>query len=156
MHPDIRITAKKFGPIDSAAIDLRPLTIFVGPSNTGKTYLAILIYALHKVLKGFPRFPITGTHPYYFIEDLEEDEIAISDDDFEKFTSSLANENYTLNFSDLPKIVRDKMQSYLGEENLLPRSLKVELERCFDLERAESIIHTPTESYCSVISLEAR
>ena len=29
-------------------IDLRPLTVFVGPSNTGKSYLAILIYALHR------------------------------------------------------------------------------------------------------------
>ena len=31
-----------------ADIDLRPLTVFVGPSNTGKSYLAILIYALHR------------------------------------------------------------------------------------------------------------
>ena len=38
-----------FGPIVEADIELRPLTIFVGPSNTGKSYLAILIYALHIV-----------------------------------------------------------------------------------------------------------
>lgn len=38
------------GPIAQAAIDLRPMTVFVGPSNTGKSYLAILIYTLHKVL----------------------------------------------------------------------------------------------------------
>ena len=37
-----------FGPIAKAKIDLRPLTVFVGPSNTGKSYLAILIYALHR------------------------------------------------------------------------------------------------------------
>ena len=37
-----------FGPIIKATIDLRPLTVFVGPSNTGKSYLAILIYALHR------------------------------------------------------------------------------------------------------------
>lgn len=36
-----------FGPIKSAKIELRPLTVLVGPSNTGKSYLAILIYALH-------------------------------------------------------------------------------------------------------------
>jgi len=29
-------------------VELRPLTVFVGPSNTGKSYLAILIYALHR------------------------------------------------------------------------------------------------------------
>ena len=36
-----------FGPIVEADVELRPLTVFVGPSNTGKSYLAILIYALH-------------------------------------------------------------------------------------------------------------
>ena len=41
-----------FGPIVEAKIDLRPLTVFVGPSNTGKSYLAILIYALHRYFSG--------------------------------------------------------------------------------------------------------
>ena len=41
-----------FGPIVEARVDLRPLTVFVGPSNTGKSYLAILIYALHRVFDG--------------------------------------------------------------------------------------------------------
>ena len=43
----LRLEVKNFGPITRAEIDLRPLTVFVGPSNTGKSYLAILIYALH-------------------------------------------------------------------------------------------------------------
>ena len=37
-----------FGPIVRARIELRPLTVFVGPGNTGKSYLATLIYALHR------------------------------------------------------------------------------------------------------------
>ena len=41
-----------FGPIVDATIELRPLTVFVGPSNTGKSYLAILIYALHRFFGG--------------------------------------------------------------------------------------------------------
>ena len=51
--PDVRIEATNFGPIKRAAVDLRPLTVFVGPSNTGKTYFAVLIYALYRVLGGF-------------------------------------------------------------------------------------------------------
>ena len=47
---DYRLDVKDFGPIARASIDLRPLTVFIGPSNTGKSYLAILIYALHKTL----------------------------------------------------------------------------------------------------------
>ena len=38
-----------FGPIVEADVELRPLTVFVGPSNTGKSYLAILVYALHQL-----------------------------------------------------------------------------------------------------------
>ena len=39
---------KDFGPIGRAKLELRPLTVFIGPSNTGKSYLATLIYALHR------------------------------------------------------------------------------------------------------------
>ena len=42
------LEVRNFGPIAKARIDLRPLTVFVGPSNTGKSYLAVLIYALHR------------------------------------------------------------------------------------------------------------
>ena len=44
------LEVKNFGPIVEAKIDLRPLTVLVGPSNTGKSYLAILLYALHRFL----------------------------------------------------------------------------------------------------------
>ena len=48
----IRIGVSNYGPISEAEIDLRPLTVFVGPSNTGKSYLAILTYALHRFFSG--------------------------------------------------------------------------------------------------------
>ena len=51
-HPNVEITVRNFGPILQGTIDLRPLTVFVGPSNTGKTYLATLVYALHGVFAG--------------------------------------------------------------------------------------------------------
>lgn len=42
-----QLNVENFGAIQQANIDLRPLTVFVGPNNTGKSYLATLIYALH-------------------------------------------------------------------------------------------------------------
>lgn len=48
----MKLTVKNFGPIKKAEnIDVSPLTIFVGPSNTGKSYLAMLIYITAKVLE---------------------------------------------------------------------------------------------------------
>ena len=51
--PVLEVT--NFGPIVEASVDLRPLTVLVGPSNTGKSCLAILIYALHRFFGGEPR-----------------------------------------------------------------------------------------------------
>ncbi len=48
----LEIEVTDFGPIAEAKLDLRPLTVFVGPSNTGKSYLAILIYALYRCFGG--------------------------------------------------------------------------------------------------------
>ena len=45
---NLELKVTDFGPIAKAELDLRPLTVFVGPSNTGKSYLAILIYALQR------------------------------------------------------------------------------------------------------------
>lgn len=52
MNNSYRIEVKDFGPIVRANVDFRPLTVFIGPSNTGKSYLAVLLYALHKCLGG--------------------------------------------------------------------------------------------------------
>ena len=64
----LQLTVSNFGPIAKADIDLRPLTVFVGPSNTGKSYLAILIYALHRFFGGYARsqyFWFRMTDPIY-------------------------------------------------------------------------------------------
>lgn len=62
-----QIVAQDFGPIEKAAITLRPLTIFVGESNTGKTYLSTLIFALHRAF-GRQR---NGTHLEVFTAELK-------------------------------------------------------------------------------------
>lgn len=46
----VRVKVSDFGPIASADIELRPLTILIGPSNSGKSYFATLVYALSKCL----------------------------------------------------------------------------------------------------------
>ena len=48
----MKLIVKNFGPIRTAKVDVKPMTVFVGPSNTGKSYLAILIYSIIKVLGG--------------------------------------------------------------------------------------------------------
>ena len=47
-----RIEVKDFGPIAEGAVDLKPLTVFIGPNNSGKSYMALLVYALSRVGAG--------------------------------------------------------------------------------------------------------
>lgn len=42
----LTIEAKDFGPISNGKITLKPLTLFIGPNNSGKSYAAMLIHSL--------------------------------------------------------------------------------------------------------------
>ena len=59
------IRVKDFGPIAEASVDLKPLTIFMGPNNSGKSYLALATYCLFRTLVGEPlaRGGIARTRP---------------------------------------------------------------------------------------------
>lgn len=46
----MKLTVENFGPIRKADVVIGPMTVFVGPSNTGKSYLAILVYAVLETL----------------------------------------------------------------------------------------------------------
>ena len=43
---DLNMDLENFGPIKKGEIKLRPLTIFIGPNNSGKSYAAMLIHSI--------------------------------------------------------------------------------------------------------------
>lgn len=43
---ELSVEAKNFGPISGGKITLKPLTIFIGPNNSGKSYAAMLIHSI--------------------------------------------------------------------------------------------------------------
>ena len=143
-HPDVRISATNFGPIASSTVDLRPLTVFVGPSNTGKTYFATLIYALHRVLGGFPRLPLPRVRryrypffqgrPYELVTDVEMEQ------ELHDFFKKLATKGRTFMSSDLPKSVRDAAQAAVSDPDFLGAFLRTELRRCFALESVSDLV----------------
>ena len=55
----LTISVKNLGPIAEGSVDLKPLTIFVGPSNTGKSYMATAVYAVMRAVEGRPQVPYT-------------------------------------------------------------------------------------------------
>ena len=46
----MKLQVKNFGPIREAEVELKPLTVFVGHGNTGKSYLAMLLYSIAKTM----------------------------------------------------------------------------------------------------------
>ena len=44
----MEVQIRNLGPVKDARVTLRPLTIFVGPNNSGKTYIAYLLYGIIK------------------------------------------------------------------------------------------------------------
>lgn len=114
-----KIRVKNFGPIESANVDLKPLTIFVGQSNTGKTYLATLIYALHQELGGFPRLPYSPK--YYLIDTLRplKSRNKNLQKSVKKFRDKFIKASQRPNINDLPFFFKEMLFSTSGQKALV-------------------------------------
>ena len=144
----VRIEVKQFGPIEDATVDIRPLTVFVGASNTGKTYLAILTYALHKAFSGFPRFPVFSDH--YFSSRFG---LSKYNKEIKELATKLDGNECPIFFSDLPEAFRDRMRSILQDETCLANDIRQQLERCFDLTDISELINIYNPKSTATISL---
>ena len=141
--PNVRISVDNFGPIEKGAVDIRPLTVFVGPSNTGKTYLAILIYAFHRMLHGFPRFPLPNIYRYFRFSD---ENISVTKEEIQHLYDKIKNDMQSVYFSDIPELMRESAQSFLGDKGFLANDLEVELKRCFDIGSIIDLMHISNHS----------
>ena len=142
--PKVEISVRNFGPIAEADLDLRPLTVFVGPSNTGKTYLSMLIYALHRVFEDFSGFPLL--HILRFLvyglgTDSVADGIELGKERLDVLNKRNKEQSFT--FSDLPKAVREEIQFILEDLKIYGNDLRTELKRCFDLDSVSGLIRSP-------------
>ena len=147
--PNVHIAVENFGPIEKAEIDLRPLTVFVGESNTGKTYLAALIYALYQTFEGFDRVP----WPYNVISQLRHSIFRLGrehDEGTLKTLEKLNNREQPFKFSDLPEWLSFQIEEDLDD----PELFASELKRCFNLNAVSELIQfTGSESNILKISL---
>lgn len=138
--PDVRLEVQDFGPLAQASVQLRPLTVFVGPSNTGKTYLALLIYALHYVFEGFPRLPLPARRymdfdmPPGYWKPMKSPRKTLR-----KMREKLTQLRQ-VRLSELPDIVHKELVSGINEPELFGSELMFHLLRCFDVEPYPDLI----------------
>ena len=133
--PDIHIAVENFGPIEKAEIDLRPLTVFVGESNTGKTYLSALIYALHGAFGGFARIPLPHTVILLLKQSRFRFQTELDDETLETL-KKLNTYEQPFKFSDLPQWLRTHILRAFNNSELFESKLK----RCFNLGSISELI----------------
>ena len=138
---NLMLSVRNFGPIYSAEVELRPLTVFVGPSNTGKSYLAILIYALHKFFNSsktqrpadfYRRQNLFGQR------EISEEYITHLHDKAEQVFSQMEMESLTEDFTlpdEIASLIRPLLNDVLSEDDLTD-----EMMRCFGIDELRRLI----------------
>ena len=148
------VSVKNFGPIEHAAVQLRPLTVFVGPSNTGKTYLATLFYAAHRIFNGFPQLPVMTylsdgpNFPTFGIFRFAN--VDISNDDM-AFLTELGTEEQEIPYKKLPRCVHEFVTNSISGP--LAPTLEFELSRLFDVESMSDLVSAYGEADTATISV---
>ena len=146
MSRDYTLSAKDFGSIAEAHVELRPMTVLVGPSNTGKSYFATLVYALHRCLRDRRNFS-------------ELADVAAPDPDL--LTSAMLSqwaqtiaESRTdtdlLRLPDLPEEVDEFVNAFLVAAPGVGHALEEELKRCFSVRGVQELVRRPHASDAQV------
>ena len=154
----LTVSVENFGPIREGTVELRPLTVFVGPNNSGKSYMATLIYAISCTLAADfvwntrwirrPALRHYSTAPLFGISDLDIPDRAqaalkpaeareqirawITGCLAQDRKSSVRPEALEIGYTDLPPPLRQALQITVEEYlDTLAWQLIGEIERCF-------------------------
>ena len=113
---NFNMSVEKFGLIKEADITLKPLTIFLGENNTGKSYIAQLIYALTRSVGNIKEPLIRYIHPAYqkAMQDIKYDGNTVNafvkrlPNGWEQAIKSERVFDFEVLFADLPPKVRNE------------------------------------------------
>lgn len=132
----LNVKVKYFGPLIEADIALRPLTVFIGENNAGKSYIALLNYAIFASFsRSRSRFHSFGSLRRMY----RPSSLKLDEQEQIELSALLTNQN-EIDFDQLPKIIRneiDKGVKQLCEQ--LSEQLSREIQRCFGSELSDLI-----------------
>ena len=146
----LALRVSNFGPIAKAEIDLRPLTVFVGPSNTGKSYLAILIYALHRF---FSENSNDASFRRANMQFLSERHRTVPKDDISNIFAWAQETIAGLETAEhekpdpikLPESIAALVRLILNNARHLGENLESEIARCFGMDKGKNLIRHPSD-----------
>lgn len=149
----MKVTVRNLGVIKEAEVDLKPLTIFIGPNNAGKTWLAYAMsgifgrYGLAKYTRAYIEEQIPKSYPpldQAIEQILDEGNAKI---DLVQF-ADMYGEAY---FNDVAKLAPQWMQEFLGTELAAFENLEVHIHLA-EIKAAflEKVLGRSTENKLSV------
>ena len=133
------VQVHNFGPIRHGEIKLRPLTVFTGASNTGKSWLATLVYALAQhSLK-------TQRHFFHF-----RDEFLYDSDDFKNFDSkdNLVFDDF--DHSEEIKVSDSLLTFFNHASSKYTKNLEIEIARSFGFHEIQQAISWKSKNGASI------
>lgn len=132
----INIKTTRFGPVESANINVRPLTFFIGPNGVGKSYLALLLYSIFRAVGPqfhfqYGSFLFYPRDPFSHVLGEKKDRKAL-----QEWVVSFHKEKVSsLRFNEIPEnfqgLLRNSILRFI--EGYVDR-LESELKRCFGSE----------------------
>ena len=146
------LSVKDFGPIAEATVELRPLTVFVGASNTGKSYMAILLYALHRFFGAGGASRRSGAPSLYqYLSHLAQEDDPLERERFNGVrqwlrTLELPKEQSRVDIA-LPDAIAALVRPVLADVESFAMALDAEVRRCFGVPATQSLIrHSGSKS----------
>jgi predicted ATPase len=126
---ELAIEAKDFGPISGGKITLKPLTLFIGPNNSGKSYAAMLI---HSIFESYTPTALLGHVPFFYkwrslARDLEVHKILVEERaELKRQINNLREEEEL----EIPKLFLEKVTNEIFDE-LYEKRLSAEIVRSY-------------------------
>lgn len=130
------IQVKNFGPVKSGKFELRPLTIFLGQNNTGKTYCALLVYSIYQAISGRIPGTMPSISPKIYNPKFERQ----FSKDWRKIKEILES-NHNINLSDFPEFTKKQLTEVLEDSFLrFPQAIEIALHKYLQYEQPDELI----------------
>jgi len=151
----LELSVRNFGPIAEGRVELRPFTVFVGPSNTGKSYLATLIYALHRFFREQPG----DVGDFVPFKTISTDKVTLSKEDIDVLhawagkgrlrVETTGHPDNQSRMAELPANVAVLVRRVINSIDYVSGTLDDEIARCFGVGKTQNMIHYPGNDHAS-------
>ncbi|MBX3383028.1 MAG: AAA family ATPase [Phycisphaeraceae bacterium] len=147
----MKFSFENFGPIASGHLELRPLTIIVGPNQSGKSFAAMAIHSFLKGISSLSRrqfFPLYGSYGFYFDE--------IKEPRYPEQLNKLHARAQKLQLNQQLRLSDNELAALesLTQIARIKNALKTSLEEVFSVSSHELLRHKSKSGYVKVESAD--